>query len=80
MQREGTEPLYLDLHLEPGAVFEQPLPAAHNAFVYVYRGAVVVEGREVARQRMAILANTAGSDGIRLTAGAEGARAMGRFG
>ena len=38
MQREATEPLYLDLHLDAGAAFEQPLPAAHNAFVYVYRG------------------------------------------
>jgi redox-sensitive bicupin YhaK (pirin superfamily) len=76
MQRQATEPLYLDLHLPAGAVFEQPLPDAHNAFVYVYRGAVAVEGREVERQRMAILANTAGSDGVRLTAGPEGARAI----
>ncbi len=82
MQREGTEPLYLDLHLEPGAVFEQPLPAVHNAFVYVYRGDLSVgevgggKATEVRRQRMAILANTAGTDGVRLQAGAEGARAI----
>ena len=76
MQRDTTEPLYLDVHLEPGARFEQPLPAAHNAFVYVYRGALSIGNTEVLHQRMAILANTPGSDGTVLLAGAEGARAI----
>lgn len=76
MQRETTEPLYLDLHLPPGAPFAQPLPAAHNAFVYVYRGSVAIEGTAVPVQRMAILANTPGSDGVVLAAGTEGARAL----
>jgi redox-sensitive bicupin YhaK (pirin superfamily) len=74
VQREGTLPLYLDLHLEAGANFEQPLPAGHNAFVYVYRGALSIGEREVPVQRMAILANA--GDGVRLVAGAEGARAI----
>jgi redox-sensitive bicupin YhaK (pirin superfamily) len=47
VQRDATAPLYLDLHLEPGATFEQPLPAGHNAFVYVYRGAVTVGAQPV---------------------------------
>lgn len=76
MQRERTEPLYLDLHLPPGAAFEQALPAAHNAFVYVYRGALRIGETDVPQQRMAILRNEAGSDGVRLQAGAEGARAL----
>jgi redox-sensitive bicupin YhaK (pirin superfamily) len=76
MQREATAPTYLDLHLAPGARFEQPLPAAHNAFVYVYRGSVVVAGSDVPRQRMALLANDPDSDGVALQAGAEGARAI----
>ena len=76
MQREGTEPLYLDLHLAPGAAFEQPLPAAHNAFVYVYRGELAMAGTLVPRRRMAILANTPGSDGVTLQAGSDGARAI----
>ncbi len=76
MQRERTEPLYLDLHLPPGAAFEQALPAAHNAFAYVYRGALRIGETEVPQQRMAILRNEAGSDGVRLQAGAEGARAL----
>ena len=76
MQRDTTEPLYLDVHLEPGARFEQPLPAAHNAFVYVYRGDLAIADTVVRRQRMAILANTPGSDGTVLQAGPEGARAI----
>ena len=76
MQRDTTEPLYLDVHLEPGARLEQPLPAAHNAFVYVYRGDLAIADTVVRRQRMAILANTPGSDGTVLQAGPEGARAI----
>lgn len=77
VQREHTEPLYLDLHLLPGASFEQLLPETHNAFVYVYRGALRFEtGCTVPPQRMAILANTPGSDGVRLVAGDEPTRAI----
>lgn len=61
VQREATEPLYLDLHLEPGTRFEQPLPAGHNALLYVYRGTLAVgedgAATEVRTRRMAILAN-----------------------
>jgi len=66
MQRDETEPLYLDLALPAGASFVQALPAGHNAFVYVYRGALVVGETDVPVQRMAILAND--GDGVRLTA------------
>jgi redox-sensitive bicupin YhaK (pirin superfamily) len=76
MQREGTEPVYLDLHLDPGAGFEQSLPPGHNAFVYVYRGSLDIAGTPVARERMAILANGVEADGVTLTAGADGARAI----
>ena len=68
MQREVTEPLYLDLELPTGATFSQPLDAAHNAFVYVYRGALEIEGTAVPVQRMAILDNNAASDGVVLRA------------
>ncbi len=69
--RETTEPLYLDLHLPAGASFEQILPAGHNAFVYVYRGAVSLGGQAVPMQRMAILANEPGADGVRIEASAD---------
>ena len=74
VQRDGTEPLYLDLHLDAGATFEQPLPEGHNAFVYVYRGDAQIGETGVPAQRMALLANR--GDGIRVTAGAAGARAI----
>lgn len=77
VQREHTEPLYLDIHLPAGARFEQALPEAHNAFVYVYRGALRFEsGCTVPQQRMAIFANQAGSDGVRLQAGDEPTRVI----
>lgn len=76
VQRARTEPLYLDLHFAPGARFEQALDPALNAFVYVYRGALTVGETAVPVQRMAILANTAGSDGVVLRAGEQPARAL----
>ena len=77
VQREHTAPLYLDLSLAPGARFEQPLPAGFNAFVYVFEGGLKFEsGCLVPPGRMAILANTPGSDGARLTAGDQPTRAL----
>jgi quercetin 2,3-dioxygenase len=67
VQREATQPLYLDLHLAEGTHFAQPLPAEHNAFVYVYRGQVTVNGTEVPAGRMALLRNE--GDGVALQAG-----------
>jgi redox-sensitive bicupin YhaK (pirin superfamily) len=77
VQRERTAPVYLDVHLAPGATFEQPLPAGHNALVYVYRGGVVI-GTEAATEagRMAILRNDPQADGVRLQAGDAPARAL----
>jgi quercetin 2,3-dioxygenase len=74
VQREATAVLYLDVHLDPRVTFEQPLPAQHNALVYVYRGAAAIGSDMVPRQRMAILANQ--GDGVRIEAAAEGARVL----
>ncbi|WP_138514468.1 pirin family protein [Rhodoferax bucti] len=71
VQRKITQPLYLDVHMPAGSHFSQPLPATHNAFIYVYRGEVQVGDKTVPAQRMAILANEAGSDGVTLTASAD---------
>ena len=69
--RDASAPLYLDIHLPSGARFAQPLPAAHNAFVYVYRGEVRIGGQTVPVQRMALLANDAGADGVVIEASAD---------
>jgi redox-sensitive bicupin YhaK (pirin superfamily) len=68
VQREATQPLYLDLHLPDGARFEQTLAATHNAFLYVYRGELEVGETTVPTQRMAILKNEADRDGVVLQA------------
>jgi redox-sensitive bicupin YhaK (pirin superfamily) len=74
--RPHTDPLYLDLHLQAGARFEQTLPAAHHAFLVVYRGALSIGETVVRPRRMAILDQATGSDGVALVAGSEGARAI----
>ncbi len=64
MQREVTQPLYLDLHFEAGASFAQALSASFNAFVYVYRGELQIGGQSVPQQRLAIFNNATDSDGV----------------
>jgi quercetin 2,3-dioxygenase len=70
MQRETTEPLYLDLEMPAGASFTQAVPASHNAFVYVYRGELQIGDTQVPVKRMAIFRNDAGSDGVAIRASA----------
>ncbi|TAK53631.1 MAG: pirin family protein [Gammaproteobacteria bacterium] len=74
VERPDTEPLLLDLQLAAGSRFEQPLPAAHNAFVYVYRGSVDVAGTTVPERHMGILANDGGAAVV--TAPASDARVL----
>jgi quercetin 2,3-dioxygenase len=72
IQQPATDPTYLDLALEPGAVFEQTLPSDHAAFVYVFEGTIAVgtDAKPVAAHELAVL-----SDGalIRLTGVSAGA-------
>ena len=70
MQREVTEPVYLDVTLPPGGRFRQTLPPGHNAFVYVYRGGVRIADSDVPVQRMAILRNDPDADGVEIAANA----------
>ena len=71
----STDPHYLDVHLAPRAVFEARLPAAHNAFLYVYEGeALVGEARKPVAQRAAGLLGE--GDQVRVQAGAAGSRLL----
>jgi redox-sensitive bicupin YhaK (pirin superfamily) len=71
----STDPLYLDVHLPPGAEFSAPVTAGHNAFVYTYEGTAEIGPLGAAK----LLPNrTAGvlseGDGVRVRAGAGGVR------
>ncbi|MDM0046767.1 pirin family protein [Variovorax dokdonensis] len=68
MQREHTQPLYIDVTMPPGSEFRQALPPDHNALVYVYRESVFIGSSEIPTKRMAILENTPQSDGVALRA------------
>ncbi len=47
VKQPATEPLYFDVLLDAGQDFEHALPEEHNAFVYVYEGALnIVIGDE----------------------------------
>jgi redox-sensitive bicupin YhaK (pirin superfamily) len=56
---------YLHWRFSPGASVEVPLPADHAAYVYVFEGAVRVDGREVKDGQLAVLGD---GDGVRLEA------------
>jgi redox-sensitive bicupin YhaK (pirin superfamily) len=56
-----TEPLYLDVRLPTGQTFTESLPAAHNAFIYIIQGQVVMADQsgtriELGRDDLGILA------------------------
>jgi len=73
VQREHTQALYLDLQFSQDAIFEQHIPAAHNAFVYVYRGALTAlhstKKTDIPLQRMAIFDNSQDRVTLRGSAG-----------
>ncbi len=51
ISQPATDPTYLDLGIEPGATFVQPLPSDYAAFLYVFEGAMQV-GPEPAASRV----------------------------
>lgn len=72
--RLSTDPLYLDVVLPAGATFSHPLTGGHNAFLYVYEGAVLVgdDSRPLGQHGAGILA--ADGDAVTVTAGDAEAR------
>ncbi|HET6913415.1 MAG TPA: pirin family protein [Rhodanobacteraceae bacterium] len=70
----ATEPVYLDVALEPGAQVEIPIPATHNAFAYVFEGDGVQVGTEtLARSELGVLSP---GDSVLLVAGDKPARVL----
>ena len=68
VSRPQTQPLYLDIALPAGVAFEERLAAELNAFIVVYRGAVMVADDTVTALQLAILDTDPAADGVRLLA------------
>lgn len=67
----ATDPLYWDVGLRPAAHTSLPVPATHNAFIYVFEGSLRIGGRDVPTHSAAILDD---GDTLHAEAGSEGAR------
>jgi redox-sensitive bicupin YhaK (pirin superfamily) len=68
-----TAPLFLDVHLPPGAEFENPIPKELNAFAYIYEGGLEIGGpmRAAPKQAAIVLGD---GDLLKVKAGTEGAQ------
>jgi redox-sensitive bicupin YhaK (pirin superfamily) len=71
-----TDPLYLDVSLEPASDFTEMLPTDHTAFVYVIKGSLNIAGDNddqlvITRDQLAVLG---AGDSVELTAGDEATR------
>ena len=70
-ERVTTDPLYLDVHLPPGATFATGLTQGHSAFLYAYEGSATIGGKTVPHRAAGLLSD---GDSVSLTAGKDGAR------
>jgi quercetin 2,3-dioxygenase len=72
----AVDPIYLDIGLASGARLNVPLPAGHNAFAYVYGGAVGIGAadaqRQIERGELAVLDRD--GDDVLVSAGIDAAR------
>jgi len=75
IQQPATEPLYLDVTLQPGAQWQVALPEGHSAFAYVFEGRALLgdaeDARSVGQHELAVLG---AGDALSLQAGTQGAR------
>ena len=59
ISQPATDPVYLDIALEPGAAWQTSLPEGHNAFAYVFEGSAAIgigeESRELQTHELAVL-------------------------
>ena len=75
ISQPATDPVYLDIALQPGPAWDYALPVGHNAFAYVFEGAVTVgegdEARALDTHEMGVLG---GGDTVQVRAGSQPAR------
>lgn len=68
-----TDPLYLDIHLPAGGIFESPITTGYNAFLYLYEGdATIGDDHQALKRRSAGLLSD--GDKVRVQAGDDEAR------
>lgn len=75
IDQPATDPVYLDIGLQPGVAWEYALPDGHAAFAYVFEGEAAIghggDARQVPAQSLAVLG---GGETVGLRAGDAGAR------
>lgn len=68
-----TEPVYADLHLDPGSELELPLPQHLSAMLYLYEGEAQVGGQPLDRRAASLLGE---GDRLSLKSGKNGAKML----
>jgi redox-sensitive bicupin YhaK (pirin superfamily) len=77
IEQPATDPLYLDITLQPDSAWRHTLPSGHNAFAYVFEGdAAVGEAEELRTLDSHELAVLGGGDAFVVRAGTSGARLL----
>lgn len=66
----ATDPLYLDIRLPAGAIFETAINPEHNAFAYIYEGAASIDDQALPLHHAGVLGVGAL---VRISAGDQGA-------
>src|SRR5690554_5510474 len=73
----STQPLYADIHLDPGAQLALPVPASHNAMLYLYEGdAELITGDERTRLPASAASVLDDGDEVLLATGSQPARLL----
>lgn len=73
VSNRSTQPVYADLHLDPGGRATLPVPASHNALLYLYEGSASVAGKALPLSAASVLDD---GDEVTVTAGDTGARLL----
>ncbi len=69
----STDPLYIDLRLDPGSKTTIAVKSGHNSFVYLYEGDAVIGYQLLQRRNAGVLD---GGDQVTVQAGDQGARLL----
>lgn len=73
IQGKPTEPLYVDLHLQPNQAFDTPIAEHLNVLVYVYEGGIRIGEADLQTSQLGRLAP---GEQLSIVSGASGARVL----